>query len=862
MMDSSASHVVARLASAVWHPARLAIFVAVALLTVSGCSGTPEAGNAVKPNGVTGPLAGGSIAGDTGAVLRSKAVPLVPAQGALWGAWVAPISGQTSAEAVAGLETLMGRQLDIVHRYEAWDDTWPSSTELTWAAGGRILFANISVRQKSGSVLAWTAVANGSQDATIDALAGRLKSFGQKLLVSFDEEPESRYHADPTTYTLASFVAAYKHLHDRLATDGVTNVAWVWNVTGYSGDESIYPNLYPGDSYVDWVAWDPYNWYNCSVNTTNVWQSFDSIVQPFYDWVSAGKLSSGSVTKPMMLAEYGTVEHNATPTKGQWFTDEVSALSNRPNLKAVVYFDENKDCNWPITTSQASITGFATAGLNCYVNTVSCTATAPFAPGNVVAIGGMSSATVFWSAPTSNGGAAITSYTATAYDANQIAQGTVTVTGTPPATRAALSGLVNGSAYTFKVTATNSVGTGPPSAASNAVTPGLGPFHSLVPSRILDTRVGPVPSGWSVGKALGPQGTITVPVTGQGGVPSSGVTAVILNVTVTGANASSFLTIYPAGVPRPVASSLNWAAGKTVPNLVEVAVGVNGQVAAFNGAGSTQVLMDVEGYVSSPTTTSTTAGIYTPVVPDRILDTRNGNGGFTTPVGPGATIDVQVGGRSGSAVPATGISAVALNVTATGPTASSFLTVYPTGASRPSASNLNFVAGQTVPNRVIVKTGTNPQTNTGGWVTIYNAAGSVNVLADLGGWFTDGTDSTATGTEFVGMLPSRLIDTRNGHGPIGPGGTLILPVVSQSGAPAMAKAVVVNVTVTSPTAPNSFLSIWPDGATRPTASDLNFVAGLTVANLVVVKVGTNASVDIYNAAGSTHVIVDLVGWYG
>jgi hypothetical protein len=383
-----------------------------------------------------------------------------------------------------------------------------------------------------------------------------------------------------------------------------------------------------------------------------------------------------------------------------------------------------------------------------------------------------------------------------------------------------------------------------------------------VPSRILDTRIGPVPAGWSGGRALGPQGTITVPVTGRGGVPSSGVTAVILNVTVAGTTASSFLTIYPAGVPRPVASTLNWAPGKTVPNLTEVAVGVDGQVAAFNGAGSTQVLMDVEGYVSSPTTTPATAGTYVPVVPDRILDTRNGNGGFTTPVGPGATINVQVGGRSGSNVPATGISAVVLNVTATGPTASSFLTVYPTGGGRPSASNLNFVAGQTVPNRVIVKTGINPQTSTGGWVSIYNAAGSVNVLADVGGWFADGTDSTITGTEFVGMLPSRLIDTRSGHGPIGPGGTLILPVVSPIGAPAMAKAVVVNVTVTSPTAPSSFLTIWPDGATRPTASDLNFVAGLTVANLVVVKVGSGGSVDIFNAAGSTQVIVDLVGWYG
>jgi hypothetical protein len=220
-------------------------------------------------------------------------------------------------------------------------------------------------------------VANGSQDAAIDALAGRLRSFGSQLMISFEEEPEVRFHTNPTAYSLASFVAAYKHLHDRLVADGVTNVVWVWNVSGYSGNQPIYPKLYPGDSYVDWIAWDPFNWYNCPVNTTHTWTSFASIVQPFYNWVLRGHLSPGSAAKPLMLAEYGTVEHHATPSKGQWFTDEVASLANLPALKAVVYFDENKDCNWPITTSSASITGFRTAGLNCYLYPSACATSSP-----------------------------------------------------------------------------------------------------------------------------------------------------------------------------------------------------------------------------------------------------------------------------------------------------------------------------------------------------------------------------------------------------------------------------------------------------------------------------------------------------
>jgi len=73
--------------------------------------------------------------------------------------------------------------------------------------------------------------------------------------------------------------------------------------------------------------------------------------------------------------------------------------------------------------------------------------------------------------------------------------------------------------------------------------------------------------------------------------------------------------------------------------------------------------------------------------------------------------------------------------------------------------------------------------------------------------------------------------------------------------------VVLNVTVTNPTAP-SFLTVWPsDAASQPTASDLNYVAGQTSPNLVVVRLGADGSISLYNAAGSTDVIIDVVGYY-
>ena len=85
-------------------------------------------------------------------------------------------------------------------------------------------------------------------------------------------------------------------------------------------------------------------------------------------------------------------------------------------------------------------------------------------------------------------------------------------------------------------------------------------------------------------------------------------------------------------------------------------------------------------------------------------------------------------------------------------------------------------------------------------------------------------------------------------------------VLGQGGVPADAHSVVINVTVTNPTA-GSYLTLWPHGSTQPVASDLNFVSGLTVANLTVVKVGTSGQVDVFNAQGNTQIVVDVVGWY-
>lgn len=108
-------------------------------------------------------------------------------------------------------------------------------------------------------------------------------------------------------------------------------------------------------------------------------------------------------------------------------------------------------------------------------------------------------------------------------------------------------------------------------AAAHAASVG-GAYSPLPPTRILDTRDG---TGGVAPRPLGPKGSLNVQVMGHGGVPQ-GATAVVLNVTVTDTSAASYLTVYPTGVIQPLASNLNWAAGETIPNLVEVGLGDGG----------------------------------------------------------------------------------------------------------------------------------------------------------------------------------------------------------------------------------------------------------------------------------------------
>ena len=390
----------------------------------------------------------------------------------------------------------------------------------------------------------------------------------------------------------------------------------------------------------------------------------------------------------------------------------------------------------------------------------------------------------------------------------------------------------------------------------STVSPGAASTYTPVtPKRILDTR-----DGTGAPKAkVGPASTIDLAVRGvataQGAVPVT-ASAVILNLTVTGPTTNTDVRAYPAGTPVPGASSVNAAAGQTVPNLVTVRIGDNGAITLRNAGGSTDLVGDIAGYY----TPGADGAGFAALAPSRILDTRRGVGAPTGKLGPQGTTDLQVTGSLPTAdgttvtVPANA-RAVVLNVTATGPTAATNVRVYPTSADGavPTVSNLNVSRGQTTPNLVTVAVGQS------GKVRLRNLNGDVHLIADLAGYYAPG----ATG-RFVPVAPTRMLDTRSGVGaaaiPTTSSGFADLKVAGTRGVPAGATAAVLNLTGTGPTAATDVRAYPAGAAAVPTVSNLNLTTGVTRANLVVVRIGTDGRVRVRNAGGAVDLIGDLAGY--
>lgn len=463
-------------------------------------------------------------------------------------------------------------------------------------------------------------------------------------------------------------------------------------------------------------------------------------------------------------------------------------------------------------------------------------ANAPSAPTGVTATAGDGQATITWS-PANPNGSAITSYTVTA------APGGAATTVAGGTTSATLTGLANGTAYTFTVTATNAGGAGPASTPTAPVTPGrAGGMASIDPVRVLDTRVG-APANPGVTSSVPAGGTVRVRVAGSGTPVPSTASAVVANLTVIGGSGPGWI-----GVTGTPSSLINWTARATVANLSTLPVAQDGTVTLTNGATTpAHLIIDVQGWTGPQESAKLTS-----ISAARLMDTRVGTpaNSRVTALGPNETIEVKV---TGAAVPS-GAQAALLRVTATAPNALGHLTVSPTGAG--TTSVVNFSPGDSVGNAMVANL------TASGTVRLTNhSTGTTHVVVDAQGWIGGAAAQLYRATPQVRLIDTRTGTTTNpGVAILGPNEVRTFRVAGAPGSsvPSGTSMVAVNLTVTNATKPGW---VAVGASSSPGIPLVNYVADEARAGFGTVDVAPDGTVRVRNeSTGSVHVVLDVHGY--
>jgi len=362
-------------------------------------------------------------------------------------------------------------------------------------------------------------------------------------------------------------------------------------------------------------------------------------------------------------------------------------------------------------------------------------------------------------------------------------------------------------------------------------------FVPLQPKRLLHTRKG---RGLEGPCRLGVSGTtarVDVPVLGRAGVPDSGVSAVVIGLSAGRTSAPTAVTVYPTGGNRPSTPSVIARPGDGRDAVTVVPLGVDGKISVANRTGGSDVRMEVLGYYRSPGIAGTR---FTASKQRRIMATR---------LDPGETRRLRVGGRAG--IPGRGVRAAMLSVTAGGSGRSGKVAVWRAGTDAPNLPQLRYGAGEIRTNRVVVATSDR------GRIKLKNRSrGSVRLRVDTVGFHS------ASGAGYVPLRNARVLDTRSGLGvsrAFGPREMASMPMAGRAGIPADAAAVVMQLTAASTA--HTKITTWAAGNRRPWAGAMFPGAEASESNLVVVALGQDGRVSLFNKRGSTHLVGDVLGYY-
>jgi hypothetical protein len=404
-------------------------------------------------------------------------------------------------------------------------------------------------------------------------------------------------------------------------------------------------------------------------------------------------------------------------------------------------------------------------------------------------------------------------------------------------------------------------------ASADSVPAAAGEFVPVAATNVVDTTVG---LGWP--GQLQPDATNTISVTGVAGVPTTGVTAVMLqistsNSTKTSVNLNGNVWVWPTGTTRPqYAVVANAPLNSVADNTAIVQVGSGGKISFYNGANGSPVDIsaDIEGYVTSAAT-KVSGATFAPLTPNRIIDTTDGTGGRATPLTSDAPWTFDVSGVGG--IPASGVTAVVLNVGAVATSSNCWLQVQPTGTdpTAPGYPRVDTYATYTAQGFAVVA----PDTN--GDLTFSTNCTSTEIHVDVQGYYLTNINGSNADVFVPITTPTRIVDTRHNVGVTGKltagrviRGTRAVAVRGVAGVPEQADAVALNLAAVNATAVGAN-TVWPDGTVRPQTTSV--IADPTVinTNLAFVALSVSGKIDVADSSDestqSNDMTIDVQGYF-
>ncbi len=281
-------------------------------------------------------------------------------------------------------------------------------------------------------------------------------------------------------------------------------------------------------------------------------------------------------------------------------------------------------------------------------------------------------------------------------------------------------------------------------------------------------------------------------------------------------------------------------------------VGTDAIVATYSGDGN---YLPSNGMLSQIVNPVPTPVQFVPLTPCRVVDTRNADGTFGGPAITGNSSRNFPLSLSGNpcGIPSTAV-AYSLNVTVVPETALGYLTIWPSGEGQPIVSTLNSPDGRVKANAAIVPAGM-----PSGSVSVY-VTNTTNVILDIDGYFATPTQGSL---QFYTLTPCRIVDTRNGQdqGTLQAGVERDYTIAGQCGIPSDAAAYSFNVTVLPAAGGLDYLTLWPEGESRPTVSTLNDNTGTVVANAAIVPAGSENATAFYAHSNNTNLLLDVDGYF-